>query len=89
VFATDIVLSFFTAYYDQEVLITDHKMIARNYLRFGPICASTHRSHSLPQLIISLVDAVVSDCTVAILTSVLLPFVQAAVLGGHHRLVPI
>lgn len=32
-FATDITLSFFTAYYDQEVLITDHKMIARNYLR--------------------------------------------------------
>jgi len=33
VFATDITLSFFTAYYDQEVLITDHKMIAKHYLK--------------------------------------------------------
>lgn len=33
VFAMDITLSFFTAYYDQEVLITDHKMIAKHYLK--------------------------------------------------------
>ena len=33
VFATDITLSFFTAYYDQEVLITDRKMIAAHYLK--------------------------------------------------------
>jgi hypothetical protein len=40
VFATDIILSFFTAYYDQEVLITDHKLIARHYLRCGMTCLS-------------------------------------------------
>jgi hypothetical protein len=39
VFATDIFLSFFTAYYDQEVLITDHKLIARHYLKCGLTCA--------------------------------------------------
>ena len=72
-FATDIVLSFFTAYYDQEVLITDHKMIARNYLKWvSRLCF--RRPHSLLPPIASLAHALLSANTVLAMLTALSPF---------------
>ena len=37
IFFMDLVLHFFVAYYDQELLVTDRKLIASRYIKCAPL----------------------------------------------------